>query len=173
ANPSLSEEDILSDKGVQARMQSFFPSDTPYEIVHRNLYVTHQRVAETFRKGRVLLAGDSAHVNNPIGGMGLNGGIQDAANLAERLSAVLLNKAPDALLDLYSLQRRTVATEYVQEQSIANKKRLEARDPETRRRNLDELREMAGERARAGRFLLRPSMIASQRRVAAMTLTEA
>jgi 2-polyprenyl-6-methoxyphenol hydroxylase-like FAD-dependent oxidoreductase len=50
----------------------------------QNLYVTHQRVAETFRKGRVLLSGDAAHVSNPIGGMGLNGGIQDAANLSEK-----------------------------------------------------------------------------------------
>jgi len=173
ANPDQSEEQLMSDAAVQTRMQKFFPASRPYEIVHRNLYVTHQRVAETFRKGRVLLAGDSAHVNNPIGGMGLNGGIQDAANLAEKLSAVLLNKGSDALLDLYSLQRRTVATEYVQEQSIANKKRLEARDPETRRRNLDELREMAADQARARQFLLRTSMIASQRRVAAMTLTEA
>jgi len=173
ANPDQSEQQLMSDAAVQARMQKFFPAQQPYEIVHRNLYVTHQRVAETFRKGRVLLAGDSAHVNNPIGGMGLNGGIQDAANLAEKLAAVLLDKAPDALLDLYSLQRRTVATEYVQEQSIANKKRLEARDLETRRRNLDELREMAADRARARQFLLRTSMIASQRRVAAMTLTEA
>ena len=173
ANPDQSEQQLMSDAAVQARMQKFFPAQQPYEIVHRNLYVTHQRVAETFRKGRVLLAGDSAHVNNPIGGMGLNGGIQDAANLAEKLATVLLDKAPDALLDLYSLQRRTVATEYVQEQSIANKKRLEARDPEIRRRNLDELREMAADRARARQFLLRTSMIASQRRVAAMTLTEA
>jgi 3-(3-hydroxy-phenyl)propionate hydroxylase len=173
ANPDQSEKQLMSDAAVQARMQKFFPASQAYEIVHRNLYVTHQRVAETFRKGRVLLAGDSAHVNNPIGGMGLNGGIQDAANLAEKLTAVLLDKAPDALLDLYSLQRRTVATEYVQEQSIANKKRLEARDPETRRRNLDELREIAADPARARQFLLRTSMIASQRRVAAMTLTEA
>jgi 3-(3-hydroxy-phenyl)propionate hydroxylase len=173
ANPDLTEEQLLSDAAVHARLQKFFPTSQPYEIVHRNLYVTHQRVAETFRQGRVLLAGDSAHVNNPIGGMGLNGGIQDAASLAEKLAAVLLDKAPDALLDLYSLQRRTVATEFVQEQSIVNKKRLEARDAETRRRNLDELREMAADQARARQFLLRTSMIASQRRVAAMTLTEA
>src|SRR6478735_8725823 len=173
ANPDLSEGALMSDAAVQERMQKFFPASQPYEIVHRNLYVTHQRVAATFRKGRVLLAGDSAHVNNPIGGMGLNGGVQDAASLAEKLAAVLLDKAPDALLDLYSAQRRTVTTVFVQEQSIANKKRLEARDPETRRRNLDELREMAADRARARQFLLRTSMIASQRRVAAMTLTEA
>src|SRR5215471_64337 len=172
ASSDQSEEELMSDTAVQSRMQKFFPASQPYDIVHRNLYVTHQRVAETFRKGRVLLAGDSAHLNNPIGGMGLNGGIQDAANLAEKLSAVLLNKAPDALLDLYSLQRRTVATEYVQEQSIANKKRLEARDPEIRRRNLDELREIAADPARAREFLLRTSMITSQRRATAMRLAE-
>jgi 3-(3-hydroxy-phenyl)propionate hydroxylase len=169
-DPDLSEAELMSDAAVQARMQKFFPSSKPYEIVHRNLYVTHQRVAATFRKGRVLLAGDSAHVNNPIGGMGLNGGIQDAANLCEKLVEVLLGNASDALLDLYNLQRRTVATEFVQEQSIANKKRLEARDEETRRRNFGELREMASDPERARQFLLRTSMIASQRRVAAMTL---
>lgn len=172
ANPDLSEEELMSDAAVQARMQKFFPSSQPYEIVHRNLYVIHQRVATTFRNGRVLLAGDSSHVNNPIGGMGLNGGIQDAANLCEKLGKVLLDNAPDKLLDLYGLQRRTVATEFVQEQSIANKKRLEARDPETRRRNLDELREIAADPGRARQFLLRTSMIVSQRRVESMTLEE-
>ena len=167
------ESEIMGDAGVQARIQSFFPSPRAYDIVHRNLYVTHQRVAETFRKGRVLLAGDAAHVNNPIGGMGLNGGIQDAANLADKLAQVMLEGAPDALLDLYSRQRRTIAIEFVQEQSIANKKRLEARDPEARRRNLGELRDIAADPARARQFLLRTSMLASQKRAAAITLTPA
>jgi 3-(3-hydroxy-phenyl)propionate hydroxylase len=151
-------------------MQSFFRSPRPFEIVHRNLYVTHQRVAETFRKGRVLLAGDAAHVNNPIGGMGLNGGIQDAVNLSDKLVRVLLAAASERLLDLYDLQRRTVAIEFVQEQSIANKKRLEARDPLARQRNLDELREIAADPERARQFLLRSSMITSQRRADAITL---
>jgi 3-(3-hydroxy-phenyl)propionate hydroxylase len=173
AGPEQSESDIMSDAGVQARIQSFFPAPRPYEIVHRNLYVTHQRVAETFRKGRVLLAGDAAHVNNPIGGMGLNGGIQDAANLSEKLAQVVFDGAPQEILDLYSRQRRTVAVEFVQEQSIANKKRLEASDSEARRRNLDELREIAADPVRARQFLLRTSMLASQKRVAAMTLTVA
>jgi 3-(3-hydroxy-phenyl)propionate hydroxylase len=173
AGSEQSEAEIMSDAGVQARIQSFFPSPRAYDIVHRNLYVTHQRVAETFRKDRVLLAGDAAHVNNPIGGMGLNGGIQDAANLAEKLAQVILEGAPEKLLDLYSRQRRTVAVEFVQEQSIANKKRLEARDPEARRRNLGELREIAADPARARQFLLRTSMLASQKRIAAMTLESA
>lgn len=172
-DPSQPEADLTSEVAVQALMQKFFPSPEPYEVVHRNLYVTHQRVAATFRAGRVLLAGDAAHVNNPIGGMGLNGGIQDAANLCEKLAKVLLEGGSERLLDLYNLQRRTVAIEFVQEQSIANKQRLEASDPEVRKRNLDELRQMASDRERARQFLLRTAMIASQRRAAALELAEA
>ena len=171
-DPAQSEDEIMSDAGVQARLQKFFPSPQPYEVVHRNLYVTHQRVATTFHKGRVLLAGDAAHVNNPIGGMGLNGGIQDAANLSDKLARVLLDGASMRLLDLYDRQRRAVAIEFVQEQSIENKKRLEARDPDVRKKNLDELRAIAADRARARQFLLRTSMIVSQRRAAAMELEE-
>ena len=172
-DPSQPEADLTSDAAVQALMQKFFPAPEPYEVVHRNLYVTHQRVAATFRKGRVLLAGDAAHVNNPIGGMGLNGGIQDAVNLCEKLAKVLLDGASDRLLDLYNVQRRTVAVEFVQEQSIINKKRLEERDPVVRKRNLEELRQIAADRERARAFLLRTSMIASQRRAASLELTEA
>ena len=168
-DPREPDADLTSDVAVQALMQKFFPSSEPYEVVHRNLYVTHQRVAAAFRKGRVLLAGDAAHVNNPIGGMGLNGCIQDAVNLCEKLLAVLLDGAPERLLDLYSLKRRTVAIEFVQEQSIANKKRLEERDPEVRKRNLDELSAIAADKERTRAFLLRTSMIASQRRAAAIT----
>src|ERR1700704_3033061 len=141
------EASVLSDEGVQARLQKFFPASAPYEVVHRNLYVTHQRVAATFRKGRVLLAGDAAHVNNPIGGMGLNGGIQDGAALCEKLARVILEKVPDNILHLYSRPRRAVAVEFVQEQSIANKKRLEARETEARARNLGELRDIAADPA--------------------------
>ena len=154
----------MSEAAVQARLQKFFPAAKPYEVVHRNLYTTHQRVAATFRQGRVLLAGDAAHVNNSIGGMGLNGGLQDAANLAEKLGRVIVDGESDALLDLYSLQRRTVTIEFVQEQTIANKKRLEARDPQTRAKNFEELSRTAADPARARDFMLRAGMITMQRR---------
>jgi 3-(3-hydroxy-phenyl)propionate hydroxylase len=167
---SQPDADVTSDAAVQALMQKFFPSSEPYEVVHRNLYTTHQRVAATFRMGRVMLAGDAAHVNNPIGGMGLNGGIQDAANLCEKLLRILLDGASERLLDLYDLQRRAVAVEFVQEQSIANKKRLEASDPEVRQQNLDELRQIAADPERSRQFLLRSAMISAQKRAASIEL---
>ena len=80
-----SETEILSDAGIQARLQRIHSGS--YDIRHRTLYAVHQRVAECYRKGRVFLAGDAAHLNNPLGGMGMNGGIHDAFKLADRLVA--------------------------------------------------------------------------------------
>jgi 3-(3-hydroxy-phenyl)propionate hydroxylase len=171
--PAETDEEILSDAGVQTRLNKFFPAARPYPVVHRNLYVTHQRVAERFHHGRVLLAGDAAHVNNPIGGMGLNGGIQDAVNLADKLVRIILGREPKRLLDLYERARRAVAIEFVQEQSIANKKRLEAADPQLRQRNLDELRATAADPGRARAFLLRTAMIEMQRRADRIALEDA
>jgi 2-polyprenyl-6-methoxyphenol hydroxylase-like FAD-dependent oxidoreductase len=170
ANSAASEAEIVDDASSQARMQRFYRRDQPYDIVHRNVYTVHQRVAETYRRGRILLAGDAAHVNNPIGGMGLNGGIQDAVNLAEKLAEVFHGRAGERLLDLYDLQRRTIATQFVQQQSVANKNRLEARSPEDRARFFRELQASAADPVRAKSFLLRTSMIASQRRAAQMRL---
>ncbi|MCZ6590661.1 MAG: FAD-dependent monooxygenase, partial [Alphaproteobacteria bacterium] len=68
-DPEAPEDELLADAFTQRKLQAFFPVEGPYEIVHRNLYTVHQRVAATFRKGVVLLAGDAAHVNNSIGGM--------------------------------------------------------------------------------------------------------
>ncbi|MDB5571879.1 MAG: FAD-binding monooxygenase [Hyphomicrobiales bacterium] len=173
ARQDESVEEIMSDASAQKRLQKFFPAGRDYEIVHRNLYVTHQRVASTFRQGRVLLAGDSAHVNNSIGGMGLNGGLQDAANVSEKLARVMLNGESDRLLDLYSLQRRTVSIEFVQAQSIANKKRLEEKDPVERMKTLGDLGRTAADPEKARQFLLRSAMVSLQRRAASIQLEDA
>ena len=107
------------------------PRGTAYHIEHRSIYHVHQRVAASFRAGRVLLAGDAAHINNPLGGMGMNGGIHDAFNLADKLAAIYAG-ADDALLDRYVRQRRTVAVEAVQQQTNRNHQILSERDPDGR-----------------------------------------
>ncbi|MAI12292.1 MAG: hypothetical protein CBD27_11810 [Rhodospirillaceae bacterium TMED167] len=164
-DPEAHEEDLLADDYVEQKLQGFFPAGQPYDIVHRNLYTVHQRVAATFRKGRVLIAGDAAHVNNSIGGMGLNGGIQDAMNLAEKLIPVWKGDADAELLNIYDIERRKFAVEFVQEQSIQNKKRLEAKNPESRAASLKNLRETATDPARARQFMLKSSMIEAMRAI--------
>jgi len=100
--------------------------DAKVETYHRTLYRVHQRVAKSFHFGRVLLAGDSAHLNNPLGGFGMNSGIHDGWNLTTKLQAILQDGADaDALLGRYDRQRRAVSKEFVQAQTISNKQAME------------------------------------------------
>ena len=157
---------LLDDDVIEAGLQRFHRTGERYEVVSKSLYTVHQRVAETFRDGRVLLAGDAAHVNSPIGAMGMNSGIHDAVNLASKLSVVLRGDAGDELLDRYVRQRRHVAVAHVQAITIRNKKLMAEADPEVRRRNRDELRRSADDPVLAREFLLRASLISSVREAA-------
>jgi 3-(3-hydroxy-phenyl)propionate hydroxylase len=149
-------------KTAQRKLQRFNPRPEPYEIVIYDAYVVSQRVAATFRVGRVLLAGDSAHLNSPIGAMGMNSGIHDAVNLAHGLLRVLDGES-DAVLDRYVRQRRHVATEHVQTATIANKKNMEQRDPRMRQLYREEMRRTAADPVLAKKFLMRTSLIESLR----------
>ena len=155
------DEQALSMAGIQRRLQGIHEKAGDYDIPYYALYAVHQRVADTFNKGRVLLAGDSAHVNNPIGGMGMNGGIHDAVNLAEKLADVWFGRAEASVLDRYTRQRRKAQVDYVQAQTIRNKKLLEERDPAIRRRHLDELRRTSEDVTLHKKFLYRSSLIDS------------
>ena len=157
-------EKLLSEK-LQAMLQRVVPRSEPYTIAHRSIFRVHQRVAKNFRHGRVLLAGDAAHVNDPLGGMGMNGGIQDAFNLADKLKAIWAG-ADDRLLDRYDRQRRTVAVEAVQQQTHRDQQVISERDPETRKKSLDAMRKVAADQASAREYMLRSSVIGSMRRAA-------
>jgi 3-(3-hydroxy-phenyl)propionate hydroxylase len=85
ARENESDEQAFSDAAVRRRLGRLFEGHPMELLVHRNIYRVHQRVARSFRRGRVFLAGDAAHVNNPVGGLGLNCGIHDAMELAETL----------------------------------------------------------------------------------------
>ena len=163
-----SDEQALGDESTYSRLERVFPLGRRYNVVHRNLYKVHQRVAATFRKGRVFLAGDSAHVNNSVGGLGLNGGIHDAMELIDTLHQVITKQAGEELFDRYTRRRRTLNVEFVQEQTILNKKRLEERDPQARQARFDELRAIAEDPIKQREFLLRTSLIASVRKAQSM-----
>jgi 3-(3-hydroxy-phenyl)propionate hydroxylase len=153
------DDHVLSDEWIQARFAECYPYDPPYELLHRNLYSVHQRVAASFAKGRVALAGDSAHVNNPLGGMGMNSGIHDGLNLAEKLIAAWHGADHTPLLARYDRQRRPMAEKYVQAQSINNKRILQETDPEARKARLDELRQTAADDDAHRAYLLRASLV--------------
>ena len=163
------EEEAKSHEGMQARLKRFFPRDADYDIAYANVYTVSQCVAETFNRGRVLLAGDSAHVNNPIGGMGLNGGVHDAVNLASKLAPVWKGESGPELLDLYTRQRHKASTDFTQAQTIANKKQLEERDPELRKKRLDELRRVGEDLEASRAYMRRAQLIDSVRAAAAVT----
>ena len=147
-------------------MDSLVPGVEGYEIVHTTLYRVHQRVASRFRLGRALLAGDAAHINNPLGGMGMNGGIHDAMSLTERLVKVCRGEAPESEMDRYERQRRAVTLEAIQKQTIQNKANLEAKDPAAHEQFKQRMRETAADQGKAREYLLNASMIASLRRAA-------
>jgi 3-(3-hydroxy-phenyl)propionate hydroxylase len=158
--PDETDEGALSDDSVRARLARCYAPNADW--LHLNLYSVHQRVAKNFRKGRVFLCGDAAHVNNPIGGLGLNCGIHEAWDLARLLDRALRG-APDSILDAYERRCRPLNIKYVQEQTVANKKQLEERDPAQREKRFEELRRTAEDPARHKAFLMRASLLESTR----------
>lgn len=164
ARENESDEEAFSESAVRRRLRKLHDGHPMDLLVHRNIYRVHQRVANSFRKGRVFLAGDAAHVNNPVGGLGLNCGIHDAMELAETLDLVVNRQADESLLDRYERRRRPLNIEFVQQQTVANKKRLEERDPRIRQAHFDELRRTADDPGLHLQFLMRTSLIESVRK---------
>jgi 3-(3-hydroxy-phenyl)propionate hydroxylase len=158
--------EAVSGESIQRRLQRVHPANSPYEVRHRTLYAVHQRVAQRYRHGRCFLAGDAAHLNNPLGGMGMNGGIHDAFNLAEKLAAVICKSVDEIELDRYERQRRPVALEYVNRITIANKRNLEARDHGEHARWKAQMARTAADPRLAREYMLQTSMIASLRKYA-------
>jgi len=164
---SMPDAEILSDAYTEQSLQRIVAKEGSYQVRHRTIYRVHQRVATQYRKGRVFLAGDSAHINNPLGGMGMNGGVHDVLNLAEKMMAVM-GGADDALLDRYERQRRTVCYRYVQAQTARNKADMEAKGDAAREQRLGEMRRLIDDPVATREFLIKNSMLASLRDAAAI-----
>ena len=166
--PEMSDDEARSPGYARKSLARVLPPDLPAPIEHVTLYRVHQRVATRFRQGRSFLAGDAAHINNPLGGMGMNGGLHDALNLTARLAAVIQGKSDESTLDGYDRQRRAVTMEAIQSGTIRNKKNLEARTPEDREAFRNEIRTAVEDKEKSRAFLRRIAMIDSLERAAAL-----
>lgn len=152
------QEFALREENLRARIHNFFGETPPYRIKTTQLYRVHQRVADSFRMGRAILLGDAAHNNNPSGGMGMNSGIHDAANLAEKLRRIWQGEADD-LLDEYTHERRCYAVESVQLYSDQQYNHMVMATEEARLQRNKTLAETAVNPAQARAYLLRASML--------------
>jgi 2-polyprenyl-6-methoxyphenol hydroxylase-like FAD-dependent oxidoreductase len=131
--------------GLDSRIRQVI-GDRPYEIVWRSVYRFHSRVVDRMRVGRVLLAGDAAHLVSPFGARGLNSGVQDAENAAWKLAFVVQGQAPEALLESYHDERHAAALENI-EVTTATMRFLVPGTPEDRQHRLDVLQRAATEPA--------------------------
>lgn len=169
AAESQSDEYLLSDEKKNAIFQGLIGHGEEVKTKHRTIYRVHQRVATTFRVNRVLLAGDAAHLNNPLGGLGMNSGIHDVWNLTDKLLQIFQQGGnADALLDLYDRQRRTIMNEFVQTQTIKNKKALETSAENRQSQAESEMARIVGDREARRNYMLEQSMHNSLKRAEAL-----
>lgn len=152
---------FLTDDFIQDRLHRLAKNDNDFDIVHRTLYRVHQRVAETYQiRDRVLIAGDAAHVNNPLGGMGMNGGVQDAINLGEKFVRIINNgEDRQDLLAQYNRQRRGICTKFIQEHTMKNKALMEATDKKTQVARQARFMKACSDPVLAKAFVMETSMI--------------
>ncbi|WP_230293615.1 NAD(P)/FAD-dependent oxidoreductase [Croceicoccus sp. Ery5] len=169
--PTDPEEDeaVLTDFGrARERLEGLIGKDKQFDIVHTNLYSVNQRVAHSFRHKRVLIAGDAAHLNNPLGGMGMNFGIHDAENLSRALAA-WSETGDTAPLDLYDRQRRYAAKKFLQSMTIGNKESLEQKDADLAGKERAKFRGLAADPQAARAFLMKTAMIEGLREANGLT----
>ena len=171
ADEKSSDRDLLADATCDTVFRGLI-GKPGVKTVHRTIYRVHQRVVEKFNHGRVFLAGDAAHLNNPLGGFGMNSGIHDVWNLKDRIVRCLDTGHDDVEFDRYDLQRRTVTHAFIQAQTIQNKELLEHGAEEGHARRFARMQAIAADPEQRHQFLLKQSMIQSMRDAAAIGAEE-
>lgn len=158
--PSLDEsiDSAIESQSVRRKINQISSSFGDSPILEIRPYKIHQRVVKQYVVGRVLLAGDAAHINSPSGGMGMNGGVHDAFNLADKLNRILKGEGIE-LLNKYERQRRPIAIKHVIEQSSKNRARMQEKDMSKRLLTLQELKRKSQDKSLALDYLLETSMI--------------
>lgn len=160
ASGGESDEWLTSDAKA-AEVFSRIVGDHPVVTEHRAIYRVHQRVAETFVRGRFAIIGDAAHLNNPLGGFGMNSGVHDAWNLSEKLWSILKNDGSNDLLALFDRQRRTVTKNFIQAQTIENMAMMEQGPGEADRQRKERMERLHADPDLRRQYLMRQAMFQS------------
>jgi 3-(3-hydroxy-phenyl)propionate hydroxylase len=153
-----SDGEAASDEFINGRLKALVGAHPLPEVLSRQVYKVHQRVAKEFRSGNVLIIGDAAHVNSPIGGLGLNSGVHDAFTLGRALTT---SEDPD--LHAWAEQRRRVALADIQRITHRNTQDLSLSEGEIRQARMKELKEISQDPVRAKTWMLEAAMITSAR----------
>lgn len=120
ADETMSDDELRSDATKNGVFDRLIGDGASVETPHRTLYKVHQRVAKSFVEGRVILIGDAAHLNNPLGGFGMNSGVHDAFDLFGEIEPVLKTGQGHERIARFERRRRTVTHDFTQAQTIAN-----------------------------------------------------
>jgi len=163
--PGETLEEALTLGSITAKLDRIVPGAGAAGVGELRPYRIHRRIAGDYRTGRMILAGDAAHLNSPSGGMGMNGGIHDAFELVESLRACIAG-GDVRMMDRYGVRRRPIASAEIIEQAHQNRSRMQERDPDRRGKMLSELQAIASDPVRAHAHLMRSSMIAGLRQAA-------
>ena len=165
---SQSDEFLSSDETKNAIFSRLIGHGEDVRTFHRTLYRVHQRVAKSFLEGRVVLIGDAAHLNNPLGGFGMNSGVHDAFNLFEKIQPALRSGNPNGSLALFDRQRRQVTHAFTQAQTIENMKFISGERGEGHEKRRQAMLEIKQDDARRRAYLLRQAMFESLEQAAAI-----
>ena len=156
-------EEALTPESIERKLQVIVPKPQAYDVMEIRPYRIHMRIVDDYRRGRIVLAGDSAHLNSPSGGMGMNGGVHDAHELVKSIAAIWKRNASPDLLDRYVRRRRPTAEAEILTQADRNRARMQERDPELRAAMLAELQALTRDPEARRAHLLKSSMITGLR----------
>ncbi|MGE4322011.1 MAG: FAD-dependent oxidoreductase [Sphingobium sp.] len=160
--------DLRSDTKKNAVFDGLTGNGEAVQTFHRTIYRVHQRVAKQFQAGRIFLMGDAAHLNNPLGGFGMNSGIHDAFNLCEKLVEVIEGKADPKLLERYDRQRRRMTHDFIQSQTIQNMELMRAGPSQAHAIQRAKMEALATDTEKRRAYLLRQAMVTSLEDAAAI-----
>jgi 3-(3-hydroxy-phenyl)propionate hydroxylase len=161
ADDSKTDAELLSDGTKNDIFDRLLGNGEAVETPHRTLYRVHQRVAQSFARGRVVLIGDAAHLNNPLGGFGMNSGVHDAFDLFGELEPVIRQGAGLERIARFERRRRRVTHDFTQAQSIANMEYIKVGSGEAHARRRAAMQALHDDPTKRRAYLKRQAMLES------------